>query len=489
MRRIREVTRSLESFAAQGGIQLRPYQLAIVPGLLHSIRHHLGLTFILVLPRQSGKDEFLVWLKAFLLVLFSFLPVGIVEFNPTYKPQTMTAMARFEAALDSHPLTRKRWRKRGDFMRRLGKAWVSFLSGDEKANVVGSTASLVLNVNEAQDIEATTYDKKSEPMTASTNATRLICGTVWTSRTLLAREIRAAREAEKLDGIRRVFLFTADDVRKIVPWYGAHVDNVVKKLGRQHPLVKTQYFCEEIDAQAGMFNAGRLALMQGDQPTQEQPTAGHVYAFLIDVGGQDEALPDLDGMGNPGRDYTRLTIVDVDLSTLSTLQAPTYRFVKRMGWQGVSHLQVFGQLKALADIWKPQHIVQDATGVGEGLWAMMHKAHPTRVIPVKFSQQVKSELGWGYIAAIDTGRVRDCCADNESRLQYGNVQYEILTGPGKIMRWGVKDGTRVDGELVHDDIPVADSLVAILDKQEWQVHQPTVILQASDPLEEMDRLR
>ena len=192
-------------------------------------------------------------------------------------------------------------------------------------------------------------------------------------------------------------------------------------------------------------------------------------------------------MGNPGRDYTRLSIVDVDLSTLSTLQAPTYRIVKRVGWQGVSHLQLFGQLSALVDVWRPQHIVMDATGVGEGLWAMMDKAHPTRVVPVKFSQQVKSEIGWGYIAAIETGRVRDCCPTDESRVQYVHCKSEILPGPGKIMRWGVKDGTRgPDGLLVHDDIPVADSLTAILDKQQWAVQSDTLFVPGIDPLLSMD---
>ena len=55
-------------------------------------------------------------------------------------------------------------------------------------------------------------------------------------------------------------------------------------------------------------------------------------------------------------------------------QAPTYRVVQRMQWTGLNHLTVFGKLKALADQWRPQHIVIDATGVGEGLWAMLDKA-------------------------------------------------------------------------------------------------------------------
>ena len=96
-------------------------------------------------------------------------------------------------------------------------------------------------------------------------------------------------------------------------------------------------------------------------------------------------------------------------STLATLQAPTYRVVQRMQWTGLNHLVVFGKLKALVDQWRPQHIVIDATGVGEGLWAMLEKAAPMKVIPVKFSAEKKSEIGYRFISLIETGRFRDCC--------------------------------------------------------------------------------
>ena len=153
-------------------------------------------------------------------------------------------------------------------------------------------------------------------MTASTNATRVFWGTAWTSDTLLERERRSASQAEKVDGIQRVFYFTADDVRRLVPAYGVKVDNLIATMGRNHPLIRTQYFSESIDALSGMFNPARRALMQGDQPAQAEPIPGHTYAFLIDVAGMDEALLNLDGMGNPGRDSTTLCVVDIDLSTL-----------------------------------------------------------------------------------------------------------------------------------------------------------------------------
>jgi hypothetical protein len=317
-------------------------------------------------------------------------------------------------------------------------------------------------------------------MASSSNATRVFAGTAWTSNTLLAREMRAAREATKRDERERVFTVDSDQVRKYVPWYGQHVDNVVKRLGRMHPLVKSQYFNEPIDAQAGMFNAARLALMTADRPPHQEPHPGTPYAFLIDMAGQDEARLELEDapLENPGRDSTTLSIASVDLSTLPTLRLPAYRVERRARWLGLNHLTIFGQIKTLAERWKPRHIVIDATGVGEGMWSLLDRFFPRRVIPVKFSASLKSEIGYLFIACIETGRFRDCAPSDEVTLQYQHVQSEILIGPRKTMRWGVPEGTRdpSTGALIHDDYVLADSLVTRLDQLDWTLHTKTTII-------------
>ena len=319
-------------------------------------------------------------------------------------------------------------------MYQLGNARLQFFSGEPRANVVGATADLLLSVDEAQSISPAKFDKDFDPKTASTNATRIFWGTAWTSDTLLERERRAAQQASKLDGVQRVFYFTADDVRRLVPAYGIKVDNLITALGRNHPLIRTQYFCESIDSQSAMFNPARLMLIESPSP---DPAPGFEMgrasgcAFLIDVAGQDESkfnthnFFDL-GLGNPGRDSTALTIVEIDLSTLETLNQPTYHVVARHSWVGENHLSIFGKLKNLSETWHPAHIVMDATGVGEGLWALLDREFPARVIPVKFTQQEKSEIGWRFISIIETGRFHDHCHTDEVHLQYSQCICEIL---------------------------------------------------------------
>jgi hypothetical protein len=486
---VKAIARKFDRFTERGGgITLRPYQLEPAEAIIDSINNGKGLTFVIIMSRQAGKDELLANLIAYLLNIYAHKEKEIVVVNPTYKPQTIKAIFRLENRLRRNLITRMFWEKRSDFMRMIGQAVVNFLSGDEAAQVVGGTASLALIVNEAQDITPSKFDKDFAPMTASTNATRIFTGTTWTSRTLLAREMRRCQELERQDGIKRVFIYSSDEVGAIVPAYKTFVQGEVSKLGRQHPLIKTQYFCEEIDELAGMFNATRRALMVADRPAQDAPTPGRAYAVTIDVGGQDEALLNLDGMGNPGRDYTTLDIVEIDLSDLAILQKPRYRVVKRFAWQGENHVMIFGKIVSLVGTWNAQYIVQDVSGVGEGLYGMLFKRYPTKVIPVKFTQQTKSEIGYSFIGMIETGRFKDCDPSETVAEQYANCESEILIGPAKTMRWGVKDGTRSTqtGELIHDDYILADALISQLDQLDWYISAPTVVIEQADALEAMD---
>ena len=518
------------------GIQLRPYQRGVALAIKNSIIHHLGLTFVVIFPRQSGKNELQAHIFSWLL--FRYAPNGgrIVSVSPTFKPQTTNNMERVSHSLDTCIGSRQRWKTSKGYMYKLGKACLQFFSGDTHARVVGATADLLLSIDEAQEVDPVKFDKDFDPMTASTNATRVFWGTAWTSNTLLERQRRVALHAQQLDGIQRVFFFTADDVRRLVPAYGAHVDRVIAERGRNHPLVRTQYFCETIDAQSGMFTPARIALIfpsascppkggthvpnaaegfggtpepeapQGEaassrhrQPLRQESQGAALLssaeistpiAFLIDVAGMDESKANLssslasEGLGNPGRDSTTLTIVAIDLSALSEFNHPSYRVLARRAWTGQNHLTVFGQIKNLAQQASPQQIVIDATGVGEGLWALLDRSFPSRVIPVKFTSQEKSEIGWKFLSIIETGRFHDPNPSDEVRLQYSHCISEILPGPSKTLRWGVPDGTRgPDAELIHDDYVLADSLTAVLDRLEWNFSTDLAVMDGFDPLD------
>lgn len=527
---IQTVLRDITLFSAHaGGLPLRSYQRAAALAIVDSVLRRRGLSFVVIFPRQSGKNELQAQIEAYLLTLFSPTPAEIVKVSPTWKPQSLNAMRRLERVLKRNLITRGMWRKESGYIYRIGDARIFFFSGSPTANIVGATASTLLVIDEAQDISTEKYDKEIAPMAASTNATRVFYGTAWTSQTLLAREKRAALAAQQADGIQRVFVIDANTVGEEVPAYRDFVTAQIASLGRNHPFIRTQFYSEEIDDQAGMFTAERLALMQGDHPPQVAPTPGGIYLFTLDVGG--EAFPARrpsslsvvegsvveGGAEGEGRDATALTIFEIELVSLAgVIHQPRFKVVSRHQWIGARQVAVFKRLAALVELWKPHRIIVDATGVGEGLASMLAQAYGSQVIPFKFTQQSKSQLGWDFLAAVETGRFKDytpsparfkVSGEGKITLDTGEphdaarllaafqqqarfCQMEILPGPGKIIRWSVPDGTRdpATGELIHDDLLISAALCCAIDGEGFGAAQSSIVAPA-DPIQTTLRQR
>jgi hypothetical protein len=500
---VNKMMKDVETFCElSAGLKLRRYQLQVAQDIVTSVMQGLGLTFVVIFPRQSGKNELQAHLETYLLTLLHQEDVEMVKVSPTWKPQSLNAMRRLERVLKRGVLSQGKWKKEWGYIYRLGKARIFFLSGSPTTNVVGATANLLLQCDGAQDVQISKWDKDFAPMAASTNATRVFWGTVWTSKTLLAREAHAALAAEKRDRIRRVFIMSADEVGEEIPAYQQYVEEQVKKLGRNHPLIKTQYYSEEIDSEGGMFPAERQTLMKGKHARLSDPLAGEMYAMLIDVAGEDEGASDElgmeEGLRNPGRDSTALTLVRVNTSTLQDelVRAPSYEVVNRFLWTGTKHTNLYSLIKALAELWNVRWLVMDATGVGAGMTSFLAKALPGKVIPFQFTAKSKSELGWNFLAVIETGRYKEyALREGEKDLQqlfWKQVQHcqsSVDAVPGRTIRWGVPDGSRdtLSGELLHDDLLISAALCAELDKQQWGVAESGVI-HSIDPLEGLDRV-
>ncbi|MDO9546625.1 MAG: hypothetical protein Q7J07_07745 [Pelolinea sp.] len=482
-------------------IKLRDYQKGVAQAVVKSVLDRAGRSFVIMFPRQSGKNELQAQLETYLLTLFYLTTSGeMVKISPTWKPQTLNAMRRLERVLSTNHISKHIWTKESGYIFRCGSARIYFFSGQPRSNIVGATASILLEVDEAQDVMISKFDKDIAPMAASTNATRVFWGTAWTSRTLLARELRAATKAQKKDGIKRVFILTADDVAKEVPAYGVFVAGQVARLGRNHPMIKTQYFSEEIDAEGGLFPPERCALMQGAHAARVEPEPDKLYAAALDLAGEDEAViadpaagtADAAELSNPKRDSTALTIFEVDLSTVDDplINKPTYKVIFRKEWIGTKHAKLYGDIKAIANLFDVRFIAVDSTGVGAGMASFLSAALGDKVLPFEFNTRTKSDLLWDFLGIIDSGRFKDYQPQDQTFWQQiGFCEFEILEGPQKRVRWGVPDGTRdaATGQLVHDDLLISAAMCSVLDQEDWSISAPTFVIQASDPLDDLDK--
>ena len=472
---------------------LRPYQAEAALAILDSVLNNRGLTFVVMMSRQAGKNELSGHLEAYLMNLFQRRGGQIIKASPTMKPQTVNSIMRLQDLLDN-PWNRNRYRTREGYIIQLAAARTLFFSAGPQANVVGATADLLLEADESQDITDDKWSKDFAPMAAATAATRVLYGTAWTSDTLLARTILQLTEHQNRDGFRRVFAYTADQVADVLPAYGRYVAGEIERLGRDHPMIRTQYFLEEIDAQAGLFPPARRALMRGTHPRRHDPEPAKRYALLVDVAGEDETEGDAMTralLDRKKRDATALTVVEIDWQYG---QLPVYRTVDRHLWLGVRHTTLYQRLVALQRHWHAMYLVVDATGVGAGLASFLTNRLGALVLPVDFSPSFKSNLGWDFLATIETGRYQDYAHDQATDTaqfwyEVGACQSEVRPGPRRHMRWAVTETPSYDGIIArgHDDLLISAALVAILDQQEWIGTGHSSQVERPDPIANIDR--
>jgi hypothetical protein len=469
---------------------LRSYQLAPARAIVDSVLNRRGLTFAVVMSRQAGKNELSAQLEAYLMNLFQGVGgASLVKASPTYKPQTITSRMRLLDRLDND-WNRDAVRRAAGYIVRLGRCRCCFFSAHHTANVVGATANVLLECDEAQDVDPDKWSKDFAPMGASTNVTTVFYGTVWTRRTLLAQVMRRLRQQELRDGVQRVFVVPWEQVAQEVPAYGAYVRGEMARLGPDHPVIQTQYKLQAIDDAGGMFPPERLARMRGDHRRQRRPLPDETYAITIDVAGEDEQLErelqDDEALraAQPRRDSTVLTVFRVDLAGIEDplLGLPRYEVVDRHWWTGRKHSDLYAAICDLIETWRAAWVVVDATGLGAGLASFLARRYGTvkddpsgLLIPFVFSSATKSDLGWEFLSLVETGRYKEYADDSaaDTRQFWREVaacQFEVLPGPGRRMRWGVDD------PAVHDDMLISAALVARLDHVAWGVAVETEIV-------------
>ncbi len=213
--------------------------------------------FAAVFSRQSGKDEMLAQLCAYFLLLFSRVGGQVVVALPTMRPQGQIALDRLSARVRNERFRAiaGKARVRDGSVVQLGEASVHFVSAAPTSSARGQTASLLLVANECQDIDPDRWDAVFAPMAAAENAVTLFMGTVWTTSTLLSRQMRYLRTLEASDGSQRLFLVPWRRVSEELPTYGAYVESQAKQLGPDHPFFKTEYELVELDGEGGLFPA------------------------------------------------------------------------------------------------------------------------------------------------------------------------------------------------------------------------------------------
>ena len=409
---------------------LRPYQREVYDAVMSSVNKRRGLTFTVEVARQGGKNEVSAQLA---LALLAFKDgARLVKAAPTFNPQALVSMRRLRDRLRDAGLGR-RWRLEGGNIVRYGRSQQTFLSAEPSANVVGATADLLLEIDEAQDVDAEKFFKEFRPMGASGNATTVLYGTPWDGGSLLESMAAECAERELAGGVRRRFRFDWEAVAACSPPYLAYVEAERDRLGEEHPLFRTQYRLLPVAPGEGLFTRSQLARLQGGHARLREPRPGFAYVAGVDVAGEPwgEAStgPRVNGERVPaergGRDATVVTIGELDVSA-GRLDAPSVRVVEHYRWTGEPHHAL---APALVDLlkrrWRCRRVVVDATGLGAGVASALVRAMGGAVEPFVFTASSKSALGFALLAAANTGRLRAYAGDGSAEFAEFRRELEL----------------------------------------------------------------
>src|SRR5690606_37390274 len=143
----------------------RPYQVEVRRAVLASVLAGEGRSFSVEIARQGGKNELSAHLALELLLRFRQSDVTLVKAAPTFDPQARISLGRLWERVRDAGL--RRWASRDASSVRIGRARQVFLSAELTSNVVGHTADLLLEIDEAQDVAPDKFDRDFAPMAAA----------------------------------------------------------------------------------------------------------------------------------------------------------------------------------------------------------------------------------------------------------------------------------------------------------------------------------
>lgn len=438
--------------------RLRPYQLEAGRSIVASVSGRRGLSFTVMMARQAGKNELSAQLQLHLLMQNARRSVDSVKCAPTFEPQARISMERLWARVMQAGVSEIATREEGRAVR-IGAARQLFLSAEPSANVLGHTAGLLLEVDEAQEVDVEKFEREFRPMCASTGATIVFYGTPWDDSSLLERAVQAGLEAERRDGVRRHFRADWTAVAEHNPAYRRFVEAERARLGEEHPLFRTQYALKTVAGGGRLFSTGQRAQLQGRHARQAAPREGDIYVAGLDLGGQHFDTETLSATSTGAQhDATVLTIARVAPRPADLLpQEPLLEIVDHLALTGVPHDVLFARLAdVLGRVWNVRRLAVDASGLGETLARLLSRALGDGVVKaLRFSQESKSRLGYELLAAVNSGRLRMYAADGSR--EYADFWREIELAraayrPNRTMNF------YVDPSQAHDDYLVSLAL-------------------------------
>jgi hypothetical protein len=414
-----------------------------------------------------GKNETSAIIESYLL--FSMLSGTLVKAAPTYKPQVINSRLRLLSMLDNEATRSRVWKSFGymiglappdprpEMLRNQVGPRIMFFSAGPESNIVGATASILLEIDEAQDVAIEKYDRDLRPMASTTNATTVLYGTAWSDDTLLAVERAKNLEYEERTGIKRHFEYDWRTLAAINPKYKKFVESEIARLGEEHITIRTQYRLLPISGAGFLLSDLQRYLLRGTHQWEAEPDEEEdgAYVAALDAGGEERPKPGSETKPSGKRDSTVITIGRV---RYNELDLPSIEIVHQQWWQGMRWADQYAATAALMQRWNIRKLVVDATGLGEALASLLiDRFGEERVSSFKFSRPSKSRLTYQLLSMVNSGRLKLPAPDEAPPAIYEECWKQLRLARYRVPGEGLLT-CYVDPSEGHDDFLMSVAL-------------------------------
>ena len=391
---------------------LRGPQAHVIKLVEKHVARHDGEVMSVRQARQTGKNEISAVLhRRHLWRRQNHNAAQIwIRTAPTWKPQITNSKKRLRELLAltsantiKYPLFNGiRLEKEEGYIWRVGNASVEFISSGPNANVVGGTANVALDMDEAHKVTPEKFDEDFAPMAANTSAAIILWGVAADGLDLIS----FYHEHNKSIGREDLNIDLPCDIwMDGNPAYQKHVEARVKALGWDHPIIKTQYRLINVASEGRYLQPHHVrALFSGEHNREIKPDPNSTYQMLIDVAASSEQNVEnaLEGDADSQADSTVVWIYKI-MHTLTPSGIYPYVHIVNCYWYtGASIPAQERELKELIPFWRISKVTVDAIGVGRGLaeslkerfgefMVNMYSATPTTVSEDCFDLQARLE--------------------------------------------------------------------------------------------------
>jgi hypothetical protein len=418
---------------------LRPLQSDIIKRVERHINAHNSGVMVILCPRQIGKNEMSAVLQMRHLIRNQFSKYRSIWIRtaPTHEPQIVVSKRRLEVVtmldrknFSHYPLLNKPIIKSEGYIWRVGNATVEFMSSGPHSNVVGATASECLDMDEAHKILKDKFDEDFSPFTASTSAGSLLWG--------VASDGLDAMEWYKQKNIEqgRPDLNICYPVEHWMdnPKYENYVNDRVRALGWDHPIIKTQFRLIPVSNEGTFLNKTQVrSLCDSQHDRQTSPRPGVQYEMVIDLaaGNEDFDSKNLNNLVDTeeNRDITATdsTVVWVYEVTQERAQNniyPVCNLVELYHWTGKPLPDQEREITELIQYWKVSKVTVDGVGVGRQLAESLEQKFGTYMINKYIANQTSiSEDLFDLLARLNYGAVK--MFRNDSSREYHEFERQV----------------------------------------------------------------